>query len=112
MATSLLDRIQNIEDSTTYFDEGFQQFILLHLSFLKKQDNKQIPISEQDNHRFRGNLTGFLSQAGVDKKYHFMICQVNGVLNPQTYEGHLSFLAVPNFQVFERLHMLYMTEKN
>lgn len=112
MPQSLLERIASLGDDPSYYEEGFQQLILLNLSYFKKQENRFKGVTPQENERYRGNFIALLESYNIEPKYHFLICQFNGILNPQAYDGHLEVIVIPNFNTFERLHMLYKTEKN
>ena len=79
-----------------------------HVSWLRShKDTKTIHVEGLDADRFTGDFYGLLVETSVDRRYHYTVLKVNGLLSSSDYDGKQQALVLPSMAAMDRVFTLY-----
>jgi len=105
---SLLEDINTPDDIVK--DPDYYEVLESHLSFMKThRSTKTISIGLDQAAIYKGDFYGLLNSLHVDKKYHYPIMRVNGLLSSSDYDGILSEIIQPSEEVINDITTIYLS---
>lgn len=93
-----------------YYDPSFRVTIEAHLEFLRASTKSNIVDIQQNKAAiYEGDLFGYLAEAGIDLKYHWIIMRVNKMTSPYMFGAHTETLIVPDQTQLEIIRSAHMS---
>lgn len=105
---SLLEDINTPEDIAK--DVNYYEVMENHLSFMKTHRNtRTITVGMDQAAIYKGDFYGLLNSLHVDKKYHYPIMRVNGLLSSSDYDGVLTEILQPGEDVINDIITIFLS---
>lgn len=93
-----------------YTHPDFLIMLESHLEYLRINNVGFLPITNQQNIKFAGDLYGILNEKNIDKKFHYIISRLNNYNSSSDYKGDKSELLLPDVYKIEELNRIFSTE--
>lgn len=92
---SLLDNL--VVPNSQVNDLNYYVLLETHIPYLKTHEQTQyVEVTGQQAEMYRGDFHGLLDSLRVNKKYHYIVTRVNGLLSSTDYDGVTTGIYVPN----------------
>jgi hypothetical protein len=93
-----------------YNDPDFLVALESHLTYLRSSPSlRVVTVSIHQNHKYEGDLYGLLDDLNVEKKYHYIVMRVNGMVSSADYDGTRENLFIPDFTEVNLLKNILQT---
>lgn len=105
---NILQLQKELED--VYNDPNFIIAIESHLTFFRSSPSLRVKaVSVHQNSKYEGDFYGLLDDLSVDKKYHYTVMRVNGLVSSADYPGDKESIFIPNFSEIDQLKNVFQT---
>lgn len=105
-----LDQQLQAQESTM-LNEDFLVLIESHVPFFRSHaETKYIDIEPVIGQHFKGDFYGLLNSLAVDKKYHYLVLRMNGLLASSDYTGEDLQIMMPAYNRVDRIYANYNTK--
>lgn len=89
-------------------DEAYYVLLETHITFLKNHsETKLIEVTGREGDMYCGDFYGLLDSLSIDKKYHYLIMRMNGLVSSTDYTGEQLAFLVPNPKVISAIVSTY-----
>lgn len=93
-------------------DPNYYVLLESHVAYLVSHpDTETVLVTGQQAEKYTGDLAGLLNSLAIDKKYHYLIARMNGLVSSSDYDGEMTSLLIPSFPVSARFMILYDTHE-
>jgi len=91
-----------------YYNDKYRIMIGQHIEQLRTStDSQEIAVSEQSANRQLGDFYGLLLELDVLPKYHWIVMAVNGLKQPNEYDGNNTII-MPSVNEIDRLTQVFL----
>lgn len=107
---SLLDMLSIPEDVVK--ERDYYELFESHVTYLKNLSSTQVTsITEHQASIYQGDFYGLLYKLGVEKKYHYPIMRVNGLLASSNYDGKTTEIILPSLSEMNAITTIYSSNE-
>lgn len=79
-------------------DEAYYVLLETHVEYLLKSPSlSSLTVTGQVAEKYRGDFSGLLDSAGVDKNYHYLILRMNRMMSFSDYDGVTTHILIPSY---------------
>lgn len=93
-----------------YYSDIWRQTVEDHLDLLVTANNPTvIDVQPNDAYRYRGDLFGYLTHAGIGLEHHYLVARLNGYRDGSEFDENRTAIVVPSLETIERLRLIAQT---
>lgn len=108
---ALLDVLKVPEMNVT--DPNFYVLLDSHVAYLTRHPlSEWAQVTGQQAEKYRGDFHGLLDSLSIDKKYHYLITRMNGLVSSGDYDGFVTQILLPDYPTAARFMAIWTTRED
>lgn len=102
--------LMSAEAAPLFYDPAFRRMLETHLPLLRTHPTTQVNmVSPLMSYRYRGDLYGFLTKAGVSKDLHWLVMRLIDLNSPTEFDDKVTQILIPADAFINQIMNSYRT---
>lgn len=107
--TNLVDLMH--PPSSVYFTRRWHRYFDKWIPWIIERGGDKVhPIQDNLGYIYAGDLEGYLTYIGIDKKYHYPIMRLNGMESMTDFNEERNIMVIPEFGLIDQIMATMDTE--
>lgn len=98
------------EGDQTDYDQAYRRMLETMMGFLRTHVSTTTrPLDPYITVKYKGDLYGFLTAAGIEKGLHWLIMRMNDMNAPTDFDNRIKILLIPYDKFIQEIKLAYLT---